>query len=144
MDDRFDLQRFVAAQAGTYEAALAEIGRGAKRSHWMWYIFPQYAGLGHSPVSRHYAIHSLEEARSYLAHPVLGPRLETCVEALQNLRGTTAEKVFGATDAMKLRSSLTLFIEAGGGRLFREALDRWFEGSLDERTLELTAQEDTL
>ncbi|URW77098.1 DUF1810 domain-containing protein [Sphingomonas donggukensis] len=136
MTDRYDLERYVAAQENDYRAALAEIGRGAKRSHWMWYIFPQLAGLGSSAMSRRYAIHSLDEAHAYLAHPALGPRLRECVSALQDLTGTTAEEVFGAIDATKLRSSLTLFLEAGGEPLFRAALDRWFSGQLDEATLD--------
>lgn len=144
MADRFQLHRFVTAQAGSYEAALAEIGRGAKQTHWMWYVFPQYAGLGRSDFARRYAIGSLDEARAYLAHPVLGPRLQACIEALQGLGGRTAEQVFGGIDAMKLRSSLTLFIAAGGGAPFQEVLDRWFGGSADELTLALIAKEEGL
>ena len=131
----FDLDRFVAAQAATYDTALAEIRRGAKRSHWMWYIFPQFAGLGTSDMARLYAIGSLDEARAYLAHPLLGARLRDCVGALQDLTGTSAITVFGAVDAMKLRSSLTLFVEAGGGPLFAAAIDRWFDGAADGATL---------
>jgi uncharacterized protein (DUF1810 family) len=135
MTDPFDLDRFVAAQAGSYETALAEIRRGAKRSHWMWYIFPQIAGLGRSDMARRYAIRSLDEARAYLAHPLLGARLRECVAALQDLIGLTAESVFGDIDATKLRSSLTLFIAAGAGPLFTAALDRWFDGAKDQATL---------
>lgn len=135
MSAEFDLDRFVTAQADTYEAALAEIRRGAKRGHWMWYIFPQIAGLGSSDMARHYAIASLDEARAYLAHPLLGSRLRECVGALQDLTGTTATAVFGGIDAAKLRSSLTLFAEAGGGPLFAAALDRWFDGEADPATL---------
>jgi uncharacterized protein (DUF1810 family) len=134
MSDPHRLHRFVEAQEGSYAAALAEIRRGAKRSHWMWYIFPQVAGLGHSATAQHYAIASLEEARAYLAHPVLGPRLQACVEALDALPDTTAERVFGSVDAMKLRSSLTLFEAAGAP--FGPAIARWF-GARDERTLAL-------
>lgn len=134
MSDPFGLARFVEAQEGSYETALAEIRRGSKRSHWMWYIFPQIAGLGHSPMAQHYAIRSLDEAKAYLAHPVLGPRLQACVEALDALRGTTAERVFGSVDAMKLRSSLTLFEAAGAP--FGPTIERWFTGR-DERTLRL-------
>lgn len=144
MEDRFNLQRFVSAQAGSYEAALAEIRRGAKRGHWMWYIFPQYAGLGRSPIAKHYAIHSLEEARTYLAHPVLGPRLKACAEALQQLGDADAEQVFGKVDAMKLRSCLTLFIQVGGDPIFQRTLDRWFPGTTDELTMKLIAREDGL
>lgn len=135
MTDPFDLDRFVAAQAESYETALGEIRRGAKRSHWMWYIFPQIAGLGRSDMARRYAIRSLEEARAYLAHPILGARLRECVASLQDLIGVTAEAVFGDIDAVKLRSSLTLFAEAGAGPLFTAALDRWFGGVKDEATL---------
>jgi uncharacterized protein (DUF1810 family) len=131
-----NLDRFVSAQADAYEIALVEIGGGAKRSHWMWFIFPQLAGLGSSEMARRYAIGSVEEARAYLAHPVLGGRLRACVVALQGLSDTTAERVFGAVDALKLRSSLTLFEAAGGGALFSEALERWF-GERDPRTLAL-------
>jgi uncharacterized protein (DUF1810 family) len=131
----FDLQRFLDAQEGRYAAAFDEIARGAKRGHWMWYVFPQVAGLGHSDMARVYAIGSIEEAQAYLAHPVLGVRLRACVAALQALPRQPAEAVFGAIDAMKLRSSLTLFAEAGGGPLFEAALARWF-GAPDERTLD--------
>lgn len=136
-DDPFDLARFVAAQRDSYDIALGEIRRGAKRSHWMWYVFPQIAGLGHSAMARRYAIRSVEEARAYLAHPLLGPRLRACVAALQDLPDTTAERVFGGIDAVKLRSSLTLFAEAGGGALFEAALARWFGGSRDSVTMKI-------
>jgi uncharacterized protein (DUF1810 family) len=137
MADPGDLGRFVAAQENVYESALAEIRRGAKRSHWMWFIFPQIAGLGHSAMAQRYAIGSLDEAEAYLDHPLLGNRLRTCVSALQDLTGMTAEAVFGGVDAVKLRSSLTLFDTAGGGPLFTAALDRWFGGEKDEATLRL-------
>lgn len=137
MADDFALDRFVSAQADSYDAALAEIRRGAKRSHWMWFVFPQIAGLGRSDMARRYAIGSLAEARAYLDHPILGVRLRQAVTALQDLIGTTAEAVFGGIDAIKLRSSLTLFSEAGGGPLFAAALDRWFEGVPDPATIEL-------
>ena len=137
MEQRFDLDRFASAQEASYEAALAEIRRGRKRSHWMWFVFPQLAGLGRSTTAQHYAIASLDEARAYLAHPVLGPRLRTCVEALQDLDHGSAEAVFGDIDAMKLRSSLTLFEQASGERLFAAAIERWFDGRRDEATLRL-------
>jgi uncharacterized protein (DUF1810 family) len=136
VNDPFDLERFVNAQAGSHDIALAKISRGEKRSHWMWYIFPQLAGLGGSAMARRYAIGSLEEARAYLSHPLLGDRLRESVSALQNLTDTTAEQVFGPVDAMKLRSSLTLFSEAGGAALFAAARERWFDGK-DPRTLTL-------
>jgi len=137
MDEDFDLERFVAAQEDSYETALGEIRRGRKRSHWMWYVFPQFAGLGSSGAARHYAIRSLDEARAYLAHPLLGPRLRACVEALQDLEHGPVEAVFGVLDALKLRSSLTLFAEASGERLFDAAIERWFDGRRDEATLRL-------
>lgn len=138
MSDPPDLERFIAAQEGTYPGALAEIGRGAKRGHWMWCVFPQIAGLGRSETARFYAIRSLDEAHAYLAHPVLGPRLRACVEALQDIAGRSADDIFGQVDAMKLRSSLTLFTAAGGGAIFEAALARWF-GAPDPRTLEILA-----
>jgi uncharacterized protein (DUF1810 family) len=129
------LDRFVEAQAGNYERALAEIISGQKRSHWMWYILPQLAGLGHSAVAQRYAIRDLDEAQAYLDHPVLGQRLRTVVGALQDLSGTTASAVFGEVDALKLRSSLTLFAAATVEPLFSAALQRWFANEPDERTL---------
>jgi uncharacterized protein (DUF1810 family) len=134
MAEENNLQRFVDAQAQTYATALREIVRGHKTSHWMWFIFPQLRGLGSSETARIYGIRSLDEARAYLAHPVLGLRLAECVAALQDLPGADADAVFGRVDALKLRSSLTLFIRAGGGVLFEAALDRWFAGQADERT----------
>lgn len=135
MSDPYDLDRFVSAQAPSYDTALTEIRRGAKRSHWMWYIFPQIAGLGRSDMPQRFAIQSIEEARAYLAHPVLGARLRECVSALQDLTNGTAMEVFGEVDAMKLRSSLTLFREADGGGLFAGALERWWHGHPDSATL---------
>lgn len=134
--DPHNLARFIAAQQDSFDAALDEIRRGSKRSHWMWFIFPQIAGLGRSPTAQHYAIGSLNEAKAYLAHPLLGPRLAACVEALQALDDTNAEQVFGPVDAIKLRSSLTLFDQAGGGAMFAAALDHWFDGA-DPATLAL-------
>lgn len=135
--DVFDLQRFVSAQAGNYNAALAEIRNGRKHGHWMWFIFPQFAGLGTSAMARHYAIRSLDEARAYLQHPILGERLRTCVAALRDLDQDDAEAVFGTVDSLKLRSSLTLFAQAGGGALFDAALGRWFNGEVDGATVAL-------
>ncbi len=128
MTERFDLERFVAAQAGVYPAALAELRAGEKRSHWMWFVFPQIAGLGRSAMAAAYAIGSIEEARAYLAHPVLGPRYLECVEALLTHRGRSAEAIMGTVDAMKLRSSLTLFAAAGGGTSVEQALRAFFGG----------------
>ncbi|HLK24945.1 MAG TPA: DUF1810 domain-containing protein [Caulobacteraceae bacterium] len=140
-DDRFDLARFVAAQDGAYERAVQEIREGLKTSHWMWFIFPQLAGLGGSPMAMRYAIGSLEEARAYLAHPVLGPRLVACVETLNGLSGRSAEAIFGFPDVLKLRSCLTLFAEAASDAApFRAALERYYAGERDDRTLALLAQ----
>ena len=135
----WDLERFVDAQDqdGVYESAQAELAAGRKRSHWMWFVFPQLAGLGHSPTSRHFAISGLGEARAYLAHPVLGPRLRESVRVLETLAGRSAEEVFGGIDAIKLRSSLTLFRAAAPDEpLFDRVLRQFFDGP-DERTLEL-------
>jgi uncharacterized protein (DUF1810 family) len=132
-----DLHRFVDAQdaAGTYAGALAELRRGRKRGHWMWFVFPQITGLGHSPTARHYAIVDLDEARRYLADPVLGPRLRECAQALTELDGADAVEVLGPIDALKLRSSMTLFTLADPDEpVFRAVLDRYFDGQLDEAT----------
>lgn len=137
MPDPFNLNRFVLAQADTYESALAEIRRGAKHGHWMWFILPQHIGLGSSAMAQTYAIGSLDEARAYLAHPLLGARLYECVSALQDLTRGTAIGIFGEIDAMKLRSCLTLFACAGGGPIFAAALDRWFGGEADLKTIEM-------
>ncbi len=139
----FDLERFVAAQEGVYEGALRELRHGRKTGHWIWFIFPQLVGLGRSEMSRIYGIASLDEARAYLAHPVLGQRLRACVAAVLVTSGTTAEGIFGALDAMKVRSSMTLFHRAAPDDApFREMLDRFYDGVGDEATdalLRLTA-----
>ena len=124
------------AQVTTYAAALAEIRAGEKRTHWMWFVFPQIAGLGASSMAREYAIDSLDEARAYLAHPILGARLRACVDALSQLpESATADDVFGGIDAMKLRSSLTLFARAAPDEArFADAITRWFDGSYDTAT----------
>ena len=137
MDDPVGLDRFVAAQnqADTFATAVAELRAGAKRSHWMWFVFPQIAGLGQSPTSRRYAIASLEEARAYLAHPVLGPRLIECARILCVLEGKTAQGIFGGIDAIKLRSSMTLFARADPSSLvFGQVLNAYFGGVPDEAT----------
>ena len=135
--DAFQLQRFVDAQEGQFDAALAELEAGRKQSHWMWFIFPQVAGLGRSPTAQSYAIRSLHEARAFLAHPVLGERYRRSVEALARWAGTrNAVQILGEVDAMKLRSSLTLFEAASGDPLFAQALDAFFGGP-DEATLQL-------
>lgn len=137
MADPNSLERFVEAQASSYPTALAEIRRGAKRSHWMWFIFPQLAGLGRSPTARFYGIRSAEEARAYLDHAILGPRYLECVEVLQDLSTSDPVAVFGSIDAMKLGSSLTLFDHIGSNRLLAAAIDRWFGGVRDPSTLRL-------
>ena len=132
-----DLSRFLAAQDATWPDALAELRRGAKRSHWMWWIFPQIAGLGRSETARHYAIRSPDEARAYLAHPVLGSRLLEATAAVVAASGS-AEAIMGSIDAMKLRSSMTLFeAVAADSAPFRAALDRFFGGRRDPATLAL-------
>jgi uncharacterized protein (DUF1810 family) len=137
MDDPYELQRFVAAQdaGASYEQAAAELRRGRKTSHWMWFVFPQIAGLGHSPVARMYAISGLAEAQAYLAHPVLGPRLAECAAIVGGLSGRTAEQIFGGIDALKLRSSMTLFLRAAPDQpVFRQVLDQYFGGKPDPAT----------
>jgi len=120
---------------GTYERAVTELRAGRKASHWMWFVFPQIAGLGYSPTARAYAITSLDEARAYLSHPVLGPRLTECAAILTGLPGRTAEQVFGEVDALKLRSSMTLFMHAApDGALFRQVLEQYFDGIPDPAT----------
>ncbi|TPG42628.1 DUF1810 domain-containing protein [Sphingomonas koreensis] len=136
--DRFNLDRFVSAQEATYARVLTELTRGYKTSHWMWFIFPQVAGLGSSEMSRRYAIGSTEEAQAYLAHPLLGARYRESIAVLQDLVGTTAEAVFGSVDAAKLRSSLTLFAEAApDDPLFAAAIERWFRGEKDGQTVDI-------
>jgi uncharacterized protein (DUF1810 family) len=139
-DDPHDLQRFIDAQSRTYATALTEIRDGRKRSHWMWYVFPQFAGLGFSATSRHYAINSLEEARAYLAHPILGPRLLECCEALLSLDRSDPQEIFGSPDDLKLGSSMTLFAHVSGAdSISQHVLDKYFAGQRDERTIELVA-----
>jgi len=134
------LDRFVQAQDGVFDRALAEIVAGEKRSHWMWFIFPQIAGLGHSAMAQRYAIGSLAQARAYLGHKLLGSRLRACVAALAALPDADPVRVFGPIDAVKLRSSLTLFEAAGGGAAFADALERWFAGNRDAATLDRLAR----
>ncbi len=136
MTDPFDLERFVRAQdGGVYDQALRELRAGDKRGHWMWFVFPQIAGLGRSPMAQRYAVSGLEEARAYLAHPVLGPRLVECAQALLELSGRDPVRVLGSVDAVKLRSSMTLFEAAAPDeRVFAEVLERYFDGERDEAT----------
>jgi len=139
-----DLGRFAAAQdaGGTYQQAIAELRQGRKSSHWMWFVFPQLAGLGSSPTAQRYAIRSLAEAQAYLADPVLGPRLIECAKIACAVPDRTAEEIFGPIDAMKLRSSATLFWRADPARqVFRQLLDRFFGGAADPATLRLLGQD---
>jgi uncharacterized protein (DUF1810 family) len=135
--DPYDLDRFVKAQAANYDQALSELREGRKRSHWMWYIFPQMDGLGLSPMSRKYSIKSAAEARAYLDHPVLGPRLLECAAVVCNIVGRTALEIFGAPDDMKLRSSATLFASVSGGGVFEQLIQKYFDGQPDEKTLQI-------
>lgn len=140
MDDPFRLQRFVDAQAGVYEAALAELKAARKRTHWMWFVFPQVAGLGFSPMAQAYAISGLDEARAYLAHPMLGPRLLACTAAVNAAQGRSAHEIFGSPDDLKFRSSMTLFARAAPEEpAFRTALAKFFGGKEDPLTLERLA-----
>jgi uncharacterized protein (DUF1810 family) len=137
VDDSFDLDRFVAAQesGGTYQRALDELRAGFKSSHWMWFVFPQIAGLGQSPTSRRFAISSLAEAAAYLRHPVLGPRLREAAAVVAGIKGRSADQIFGSIDAMKLRSSMTLFRRAAPEEpVFGQVLKRYFDGIPDHAT----------
>lgn len=137
--DGFDLERFVTAQASVFDNALAELKDGRKRSHWMWFIFPQLRGLGQSEMARFYGIGSLVEARAYLAHTILAPRLEACTRAVLAVDGRSLHAIFGTPDDMKFHSSMTLFALAADddASLFRQAIDRCCAGRMDERTLAL-------
>ena len=137
MPDPYDLERFVVAQNahGTYDRAVDELRRGYKTSHWMWFVFPQIAGLGRSPTSRLYAISSLDEAKAYLDHPVLGARLRASASIVAQTTGNSAEQIFGGIDAQKLRSSMTLFLRAAPDQpVFQQVLDRYFGGRADSAT----------
>ena len=136
--DRYDLTRFVEAQEHDYEWALSEIRSGRKRTHWMWYIFPQFDGLGFSATSQHYAIKSVAEAEAYLRHPVLGARLLESAEAAMSIDGRSALEVFGSPDDMKLRSCATLFASVSPpGSVFERLLERYFDGAPDDTTVRL-------
>jgi uncharacterized protein (DUF1810 family) len=138
--DPFDLARFVRAQEAAYDRALAEIRAGDKRSHWMWFVFPQIDGLGSSSTAKHYAIKSAEEARQYLAHPVLGPRLLECAAAVLAVEGRSASEIFGSPDDLKLKSCMTLFESvAGQDSVSGRVLDRYYQGKRDTRTHEILA-----
>jgi uncharacterized protein (DUF1810 family) len=141
MDDRYNLTRLVEAQDPLFARVRAELAAGCKESHWMWFIFPQLVGLGSSPAARRYAIASVEEARAYLAHPVLGARLRECTRLVSRIEGRTIEEIFGYPDHLKFRSCMTLFAcaagDAGDAPLFREALRKYFAGEEDPLTREL-------
>ena len=137
-DDPYDLDRFVQAQAGDYARALDELRSGHKRSHWMWYVFPQIAGLGASAMSQRFAIRNLVEARAYLAHPLLGPRLIECANAMLQIERRSATEILGSPDDLKLRSCATLFATASpAGSVFHRLIDKYFDGQLDARTTQL-------
>jgi uncharacterized protein (DUF1810 family) len=136
------MQRFLDAQAGVFDTALIELRAGRKRTHWMWFIFPQLRGLGRSPTAEYYGIDSLDEARAYLAHDVLGPRLIACTEAVLEHDGTPLNEIFGSPDDLKFCSSMTLFARAGGEQngIFRTAVQRFCGGHADERTIALLGE----
>jgi uncharacterized protein (DUF1810 family) len=136
--DPYNFQRFIDAQNGVIDTALAELRAGSKQSHWMWFVFPQLAALGRSPKAQFYGISSIAEARGYLAHPLLGQRLRDCIEAVSAWAGKrTPEQMLGSIDAMKLRSSLTLFDRVAPGSVFEDTLSSLFDDNPDERTLAL-------
>lgn len=136
--DPYDLDRFVRAQQGVHDDALAELRRGRKTSHWMWFVFPQLAGLGRSATAERYGVHGIAEARAYLAHPVLGERLRTAAAIVSDAPARSAEALLGGTDAVKLRSSMTLFAQAATvPEPFTAVLDRWYGGGEDEATVRL-------
>jgi uncharacterized protein (DUF1810 family) len=141
--DPYHLKRFLDAQATTYDRALAELKAGQKRSHWIWYIFPQYRGLGFSAMSQKYAIQSLEEAKAYLAHPILGDRLLECTTTVLGITGRSAYNIFGSPDDLKLRSCATLFaVVSPADSLFVQLLDRFYNGQRDTKTLHLLGLEE--
>jgi len=138
VSDPYDLNRFVRAQEQSYEQALSELERGRKQSHWMWYVFPQFDGLGSSPTSKLYSIKSMAEARAYLEHPVLGPRLAECAEAMLAVDGKSARAILGSPDDMKLKSCATLFAHVSPpGSVFERLLDKFYDGERDAATLRL-------
>ena len=131
-----NLERFVEAQAPVYDRALIELKAGRKQSHWMWFVFPQIAGLGHSPMAQHYAIQNLTEAQAYLTHPLLGARLRECTQTALDIEGKTAHEIFGSPDDLKFCSSMTLFDLASPNDVFRVALEKYFDGTEDVLTAE--------
>jgi uncharacterized protein (DUF1810 family) len=137
MDDVFDLQRFVTAQAPVYAQVCAELANGRKASHWMWFVFPQLKGLGRSATAQHFGIASRAEAQAYWRHPLLGPRLKQCAQLVLGVDGRSVHQIFGSPDDLKFRSCMTLFAAATDEPVFREALDKYFAGKGDEQTLRL-------
>ena len=136
--DPYDLNRFIQAQENSYSQAIAELKNGYKQSHWMWFIFPQIKGLGHSEMAHHYAIKSKQEAAEYLNHPMLGPRLRECSEILLGIEDRLISDIMGYPDDLKLKSSMTLFASiAGNSNIFEKVIDKYFNGSKDSKTLEL-------
>ncbi|MGA7676278.1 MAG: DUF1810 domain-containing protein [Rhizomicrobium sp.] len=137
MDGPYDLQRFLSAQAPVFEQVRAELHAGCKRGHWMWFVFPQIAGLGHSATAQHFAIASLDEARAYLAHDILGPRLRECAALVAQVEGHSIEQIFGSPDDLKFHSSMTLFARAAPQeQVFKDALQKYFGGEEDRATVE--------
>jgi uncharacterized protein (DUF1810 family) len=144
MTDPFELQRFVDAQAPVYAQVMSELRSGRKLSHWMWFIFPQIAGLGHSTMARRYSIASRDEAMAYLKHPILGPRLAECTETLCGIQGRSIEQILGTPDDIKFRSSMTLFEAVSGDPVFRNALDKFCAGTRDSATLAILKKQSSL
>lgn len=135
---KFDLERFVEAQNPVYEQACRELRQGLKQGHWMWFIFPQLKGLGHSSMANHYGIAGADEARAYLAHPILGPRLAECTSLVNAVEGASADEIFGFPDTLKFRSSMTLFAHVSpGSNVFAVALEKYYAGQPDTLTLEM-------
>jgi uncharacterized protein (DUF1810 family) len=138
----YNLQRFLDAQERVYNTVLAELRAGRKSSHWIWFIFPQIAGLGHSGMAQQFAIDSLDEAKAYLQHPVLGPRLRTCTQLVLDMNGRSVEEIFSYPDDLKFRSCMTLFLTAAtDNALFKDALLKYFAGKPDQSTLDILAQQ---
>jgi uncharacterized protein (DUF1810 family) len=135
--DPYNLQRFVAAQDTIYEQVLAELRAGRKTSHWMWFVFPQIQGLGHSPIAKEFALSSREEAEAYLKHPILGPRLRECTALVNQVEGESIEEIFGHVDSLKFRSSMTLFAQAASdNQVFLGALQKYYAGKFDPLTMQ--------
>jgi uncharacterized protein (DUF1810 family) len=142
MSDDYNLHRFLDAQERVYDTVLAELRAGRKASRWIWFIFPQIAGLGHSGMAQRFAIGSLDEAKAYLQHPILGPRLRTCTQLVLDVNGRSAEEVLGYPDNLKFRSCMTLFLTAAtDNALFKDALLKYFDGKPDQSTLDILARQ---